>query len=89
MRLELDKPEVEMGSQEELSFWRLTITVVLEELCPTGEKNRGQGRPSFILEVLKVPRNNPGLLDLIEGGCEPRHEEPRSCKTVKPVNRFF
>lgn len=45
------------------------------------EQDRWQGRPSFVLEVLKVSRNTPGLLDLIEGGLEvrrPRGEKFRS-----------
>ena len=42
------------------------------------EQDRGQGRPSFVHEVLKVSRNTSELLDLIEGGSEPRDEKFRS-----------
>ena len=84
---ELDKPEVDMGSQAQFSLER---KVEVDHYCglgrvyPTGEQNRGQGRLSFIPEVLNVPKNIPGLLNFIEGESEPRHERPKSCKTVKP-----
>lgn len=67
MRLELDKPELKMGSQEELPFLEVEHYCGLGRVCPIGEQNRGQDRLSFILEVLKVLRNIPRLQDLIEG----------------------
>lgn len=76
MRLELEKPEVGMGIQEELPFQRLAMLRSWKHMFGRRAEQRA-GRPTFILEVLKVPKNTPKLLDLIEGECEPRYEKLR------------